>query len=492
MDHTVAFDIGTTAVKGVLMDEQLTVLAEESVTLVTYYEAGGRVEQEPKAWYDAFCTICRGFAAQLPAEERITAVVMSGQMQDTIGLDAEREAVGRAILYADSRAQRQAGYLQERLGSAAMTAITGNEMNASLPFAQLLWLKEEEPKRYERFAHVVFSAKDHIIAQLTGEAVTDLTTAATVGLLDITRHCWRIDWLEAVGLAPELLPRLARAEELAGRVTEQAAKQCGLPVGTAVYTGLGDAGAAALASGITSPDEITIHLGTSGWVAAISQTVRRQPTVFNLVAADTDYYLNVVPFLNAGNVRAWAAQTFAGSDHERLRDLAAASAPGAGGVFCLPYLTGERYPVLDGQVRGSFLGITPETQTADLARAALEGVAYSIRQGLDSLNVAAETIMLIGGGAQDPLWCQILADVLGKRVSVLDKSDYLPAMSLAALVQMARGKINDHPTLVKMLRQQSGSTTYHPAPDAVRSYDRFYERYLQIYPLLRAFYAAGD
>lgn len=491
MDYTAAFDIGTTAVKGVLMDNGLFVLAEKSLAIVTYYEAG-RVEQEPQSWYDAFCTICRGFKAQLPADGTITAVVMSGQMQDTIALDAQLEAVERAILYADSRAQRQAEALNKRLGAAAMTAVTGNVLDASLPFAQLLWLKEEEPKRYERFAHVVFSAKDYIIARLTGEAVTDLTTAATVGLLDITRHCWRADWLEAAGLAPELLPRLARAEKLAGRITDQAAQQCGLPAGTAVYAGLGDAGAAALASGITSPGEINIHLGTSGWVAAVSPTVRQQPAVFNLVAADTAYYINVVPFLNAGNVHAWAAQTFAGGDYERLMTLVEASAPGAGGVFCLPYLTGERYPVLDGQVRGSFLGMTPETQPADLARAALEGVAFSIRQGLDSLLVAPQTISLIGGGAQDQVWCRILADVLGQAVTVLDKSDYLPAMTLAAIVQLARGELQDYPALISLLRQRIGCTTYQPSPDAVSRYDRLYQRYLQIYPALRAFYAAGE
>ena len=486
MDYTITLDLGTTAVKGVLVAADLTVQAQESVSLTTYYEAG-HIEQAPEEWYAAFCTICRRFAADLPAGGEITAVIMSGQMQDTIGLDADLKPVGRAILYADGRAEKQAQALSERLGSTEMAAVTGNLLDGSLPFAKLLWLREEAPERYERLAKVVFSAKDHLIARLTGQAVTDLTTAATAGLLDRAGCCWRTDWLEAAGLSPNLLPRLCRAEQLAGRVTEAAAAQCGLPAGTAVYAGLGDAGAATLASGITSPGELNSHLGTSGWVAAISSEMQITPAVFNLVAADADHVINVVPFLNAGNVHAWAAETSADDDHERLQALAAESAPGAGGVLCLPYLVGERYPVLDSRVRGSFLGITPETRPGDLARAALEGVAFSIREGLDSLGQTNGLISLIGGGAQDPIWCQILADVLGQAVMVLDNSDYLPAMTLAAIVQLSRGAIKDYPALTALIRSRTGSTTYHPSP-AARCYEDLYARYQRLYPALKAFY----
>lgn len=488
MAYTATFDMGSTLVKGILMDEGLKVCAEAIREVTTYYEAT-RIEQEPSAWYEAFCAICQQFAEHLGADGQVTAVVMSGQMQDTIVLDEKLEAVGRAILYSDGRAGAQAQALGDLLGMTEMTAVTGNLLDGSLPLAKLLWLREEQPERYGRMTKVVFSAKDYIIARLTGQAVTDLTTAATTGLLDIKTHCWRTDWLEAAGLSPTLMPRLARAEQQVGTISAQAAKQCHLPQGTAVYAGLGDAGAATLASGITRPGEINIHLGTSGWVAAISQSVLALPPVFNLVAADTDYCINVVPFLNAGNVHAWAARVFADGDYDKLQALAAESTPGAGGVLCLPYLVGERYPVLDGQVRGSFLGVSPQTQTADLVRAALEGVAFSIRQGLDGLGIVPLSISLIGGGAQDSVWCRILADVLGKAVTVLDKSDYLPAMTLAAVVKLARGEIASYPALLSLLRQRIGQTTYQPAPEAAHTYQALYARYLRLYPALKAFYA---
>ncbi len=488
MEYTATFDIGTTQVKGILMDEKLQVCAEASLEIRTDYTAG-QIEQEPKAWYAAFCTICQHFAACLKTDEQVTAVIMSGQMQDTIVLDGALEAVGRAILYSDARAGAQVETLAGLLGLADMAAVTGNLLDASLPLAKLLWLKEEQPERYARMSKVVFSSKDYIIARLTGQAVTDWTTAATTGLLDMQTRGWRLDWLEAAGLPPAILPQLAQAEAQVGTIHTAAAKQCGLPEGTAVYAGLGDAGAATLASGITRPGEINIHLGTSGWVAAISQTVLPLPSVFNLVAADTQYCINVVPFLNAGNVHAWAARIFAGGDYGKLQTLAAESTPGAGGVCCLPYLVGERYPVLDGQVRGSFLGVSPQTQAADLARAALEGVAFSIRQGLESLAIAPLSISLIGGGAQDSVWCQILADVLGQAVTVLDKSDYLPAMTLAAVVKLARGEIADYPALLDRLRQQIGCTTYKPSPEIARCYEALYTRYLRLYPALKAFYA---
>lgn len=484
---TATFDIGTTAVKGVLVDDRYQILRERAIALTTYYDHG-QIEQAPEDWYTAFCQISQEFAAGLMADESIEAVVMSGQMQDTIGLDSSLRPVGRAILYSDGRATVQAQKLNGLIGQETMAAVTGNVLDGAIPFAKLLYLAEAAPQIYQQMAKVVFSAKDYVIACLTGEAITDLTTAATTGLMDITRHIWCDDWLTVAGLEPALLPRLCAAEELVGVITDEAAKACGLSVGTAVYAGCGDAGAATLASGIAAPGEININLGTSGWVAAISQRVLSGDGVFNLVAASHDYCINVVPFLNAGNVHQWAAVTYAQGSYDTLQQMVEASTAGAGGVFFLPYLVGERYPVMDSVIRAGYLGITAETTAADLARSALEGVAFSIRQGLASLPHQPAHISMIGGGAQDLAWCRLLSDVLGRPIMVHEKSQYLPAMALAAIAHLAQGIIGDYQDIAQLIKQQVGCTIYQPSPDRIKTYDRIYQRYLQLYPVMKAFY----
>ncbi len=478
--YIASFDAGTTAVKGVLADLEGHIVFSRSVDIPTLTR-GGVQEQEPDAWWEAFWHISREFTAAVPPRD-ILGVVMSGQMQDLILLDDALAPVAPAILYSDGRAAGEAERLEAAFGAERFLAVTGNRCDGSLPLPKLMWVKEHQPALYQKTAHVLISSKDYLIARLTGVCCGDHTACATAGAMDIRKKTWSAELLAAADVDAALFPPLFAPHERVGEARDGTG--CGYAPGTPVFAGVGDAGATTLASGIARPGQFNINLGTSGWVATVSDApLTREAGVFNLAAPAEDCYINVVPFLNAGNVHRWIAGVLTGGDYAALSALLAQSAPDSGGVLFLPYLVGERFPVLDPDARGAFTGLTPQTTPADMARACLTGVACSIRQGLEKLGTAAESVSLIGGGARESVWCQILADVLGRPVSVFRGSEHLPSLAVGAMALRGLGRIKSYTEFTDSISAEA--VVCHPASDRREECERLYRRYLRLYPALR-------
>lgn len=185
--------------------------------------------------------------------------------------------------------------------------------------------------------------------------------------------------------------------------------------------------------------------------------------------------MNAVPFLNAGDVHKWVTGVFADGDYAEAHQLIETSKPGSNGVLCLPYLVGERFPVMNPNIRGAYVGLDPDTTKADMMRAALEGVAFSIRQGMESFDAKPTEISLIGGGARENAWCQILADVLEHPIEVFANADILPSVAMASLVF----------NVPDLLQSVCECTVYQPNPDTARTYADAYRRFLSLYPMLR-------
>lgn len=479
MTYIAAFDAGTTAVKGTLINEAGEAVLSRSVELSTLCHDGCQ-EQAPQDWWAAFCAISRQSTEAVPAED-IQGIIMSGQMQDLIPLDADLDPVCPAILYSDGRAGDQATALEQAVGGDYFLNTTGNHCDGSLPLPKLMWLKAHRPELYARTAHILISSKDYLIARLTGICAGDVTACATAGAMDIRRKCWDEKLLSAAGVDEALFPTLYHPHQQVGTVLPEAAAACGYQAGTAVFAGIGDAGATTLASGIRQPGQYNINLGTSGWVAAVSEDILlTEAGVFNLAAAAEGCYINVVPFLNAGNVHKWISGVLGhkdgAADYETVSTLLSSSVPGSHGVLCLPYLCGERFPVLDPDIRGCWFGLSPETTAADLARSCLEGVAFSLRQGLEQLPDTPVSISLIGGGGQEPVWCQLLADVLGHAITVLPDTQFRAAQALASLVRP------EHPVGTAKAEPE---TVYLPWPEHRALYDGLYSGYRKLYPALR-------
>lgn len=492
-----AFDIGTTAVKAVVTAEDGREILFCDSTEIHTKIVDGYIEQNPEEWYEAFLEVS-GKILRRFGKEAVTALVFSGQMQDVIPVAKDGTALSNAILYSDGRAVEEAERIGNMVGMDTIFQITGNHMDGSIPLAKILWIKEHRPKLYEETAAFLISSKDYVIVRLTGNFIGDVTACATAGAMELKAKTWSRKLIRSAGLDEKKFPRLLYAHEIAGVVGEKAAAESGYLPSTEVFAGTGDAGATTLASGILNPGEYNINLGTSGWVAAVSEGVMNsEGGGFNLAAMQLEKYINVVPFLNGGNVHRFVASLLtpkAGEhdangnrepDYGRMSELLKMSVPGSRGVLCLPYLSGERFPVMDSNIRGTFFGIGMDTAPEDLARSALEGVAFSIRQGMELMGAPPRTISVIGGGAREPVWCRILSDVTGKPVYVYEKPDLLPALAIVSSVLLSRGMIGGYEDFTKDLQSEENCRIFRPQQKAAALYEEIYETYKRLYPAVK-------
>lgn len=492
------FDIGTTNVKGVLMDEGGNPLFSRSIRIETLYRGDNAIyiEQNPQDWYDAFCEISRSFFEVYQPMD-VAGIVMSGQMQDLILLNSLGDPVMDAILYSDTRAEAEAEEILRIIGRELVERITANAFDGSRPFAKLLWIKRHLPKVFDAASNVLLSAKDYIITRLTGEFVSDVVSCSTAGLMDIENISWQEDWLHQIDLRGVMWPKICFPHHKAAHVTEKAAMETGYAAGTPVFAGSGDAGSATLASGILSDGEFNINLGTSGWVAAISAKPYRSAGVSNLVSMSEDVFINVVPFYNAGNIHAWVTNLLmeGESQEERYKKMEItlqSAKAGSGGLLFLPYLVGERFPVVDADIRGSYTGVGINTSKVDFAMAALEGVAYSIRQGLDAIGRKPTHISLVGGGAQVNLWCQVMADMLDFPVVVFQDAEFMPSMAISAAALIGLGIIENYKEFInEKLHKIEGKRVFHPNCDAAQVYHANYQRFCGLYPALKSLKATN-
>ncbi len=486
------FDIGTTAVKAVAVRDDGEPVFTGSKVIHTIEENGFK-EQDPDEWYSAFCTLSRALTEKIPAKD-VSALIFSGQMQDVIPVGSDQKALRNAILYSDGRAGVQAEAIENAVGGDTITTVTGNHFDGSMPLAKILWIKENQPEIYDQTAAFLISSKDYVIAKLTGNLIGDMTACATAGAMDLEHKTWSELLINGSGLDMRKFPKLLHSHELAGVITENGSADTGYLPGTKVYAGTGDAGATTLASGILAPGEYNINLGTSSWVAAVSKGLMdSEGGGFNLAAMQKDLYINVVPFLNGGNVHRFIARILSREpdhtpDFSYISHLLKEHVPGSHGVFFLPYLTGERFPIMDSHIRASFLGLDQNSSAADMAGSVLEGVAFSIRHGLELFNHPAVKLSIIGGGARELAWCRILSNVMGLPVHVYKDPDLLPALAIASSVFLAEGIIPDYPSFIHVLEEKGGCTVLKPDPDAVKAYEPFYKKYKTIYPMIREFY----
>lgn len=482
------YDIGTTAVKGVLVTAKGRVVCSKQINITTNYDYG-YVEQSPDEWYRVFCEISKVFVNQHCNPKDVIGIVMSGQMQDLIVLDEQLNPLCNAILYSDNRAEREAQQLIDRIGMEKILQATANDFNGTMPLAKLLWLKNERSETYRHIHKVLFCAKDYCIAKLTGKLVTDVTTASTTGMADIRSKEWWHDFLAEANINTVILPDIKYAHERVGVLTEEAAKECAFSKDTLVYTGTGDAGATTLASGICEAGDYNINLGTSGWVACVSDAPQTNRGVFNLAAMQEDTYITVVPFLNAGNVHKWIAQILSPEDskdqYEYIRKLLEQRKCGSGGLMFLPYLVGERFPVMDGNTKGCFIGATPETSKADFVSACLEGVGFSIRQGIEAIGLPIKRMTLIGGGAKVSSWCQIFADMMNVQIEVYKQSEYMPSISIASSVLLEQNAVQSYESFHTLICNKQDIDTFLPNKENVLEYNSIYEKYKSIYPSVK-------
>lgn len=489
MQTIVAIDIGTTGAKVALVAQDGQIVASGDSTYPTHTGEGNQVEQMPADWWMATCAALAQLWTAGGDRDTIAAVALSGQMQDLILLGAQ-EAIGPAILYADSRAQAEAERITTTVGAEVLTQVTGNEQGAASLLAKWRWLQANEPAQLTACRALLFGAHSYIGWRLSGAATCDYTTASTTGLLDLFGNQWAYPLLSRLEFDSAKLPRLLPTNAPIGTVTSQAAAATGLPTGLPVYTGAGDLAATTVGVGAGEPGRTYCYLGTSGWIATSLDRATPNPAggVFTLRHPDSTRFIQVAPMLTAGGNLDWVrTQVSTAEDYAHLNHVAATAPVGSHGVLYLPYLAGERSPFSDPAARACYIGISGQTQRSDLVRAVMEGVAFAYRALLDALTPEVTGLYVAGGGAQSTVWMQILADVLGCTVHLVDKPADAATRGAALIVGRALGW---HQSFAPVGNFFPISQTLIPHPVAQATYQRLYPIFTDLYPQLRASFHA--
>jgi xylulokinase len=447
----VGLDVGTSAVKGVAIDDEGRVLATASADYPVARPHPGWSEQEPEHWWRA----AKEVLARLPEGP----VGLSGQMHGLVVLDSTQQVLRPAILWDDQRTAAECAEIEERIGFTRLVELTGNRALTGFTAPKLLWLRRHEPELYGRIRHVLLP-KDYVRFRLSGELAGDAADASGTLLFDVRQRAWSEEVCAALEIPLEWLPPVYESTEIAGA---------------------GDQAAAALGVGIVRPGPVSVVLGTSGVVFAALPAYEHDPEgrlhAFCHAVPATWHAMGVM--LSAAGSAAWLRSVLA-ADLADLEAEAAQWPPGSDGLLFAPYLAGERTPYPDPRARGAFVGLSVRHDRGALWRAMLEGVAYGLRDSLEllrELGARPESGRVSGGGARSELWLRILASVLGLPLETTE-SEEGSAFGAALLAGIRAGVFSDADDAVA--RCVRLKRRVEPEWD----YDNGYRLFRRLYPTL--------
>ena len=492
--HYLGIDIGTTAVKALVVDESGAVIGDAEAPQELSVPQPGWSEQNPSDWWQGTIDAVRAACAQADVNH-VASIGLSGQMHSSVLLDASDEVLRPAILWNDVRTTTQCRFITETLGKSELARLVGNPALEGFTAPKLLWVRDEEPNIFENVRSVLLP-KDYIRFLMTGEKAMEPSDAAGTLLFDIRQNRWSAGMLSALDLDPTLMPPIVSSAEVAGLLTSSAAKALGLREGTPVVGGGADNAAASVGSGVVTSGTMQTSIGTSGAVVAPIDQPRVDPGMrihsFNHAVPDMWYLMGVV--LSAGAALAWFRRALSGTSgtshsYDDLTSEAADAPPGADGLTFLPYLTGERTPHADSNARGVFVGIHAGHERGHMVRAVMEGVTFALRDSLElmrELNADAEEAVAVGGGARSDFWRQMQADVLGVPVVTVGPSGGAPygAAILAAVGAFDFATVPETcQEWIKPLDRLEPNYATH------EEYERAYENYGKLYPRLKDHFA---
>lgn len=468
-------DLGTSAVKVLILDDDGRAIARTRHAYPTHAPHPGWAEQSPTDWWQAVCVATRE-AVSLAGVE-IASVGLSGQLNGFVLLDRRMQPLADAIIWLDVRAGGDASRLAEM---ADFPALTGNALSAICVLPKLAWLGANRPDLLER-THRIALAKDYILLRLTGALATDPSDAQSTGMAEAGGKAWSaaIAGLADIDLA--LLPPIQPSAAPAGTVSAEAAAATGLAPGTPVATGAGDVAALAVGCGVVARGRTTLTLGTAGHVVAEATAPRPEPDggLWQIPHGIFGRGLWLGLIMSGGLSLSWLRTILGASqppDFETLGRLAAAAPAGADGATFLPFLEGVATPYNRPDVRGAFLGLSSAHGTGHLVRAVMEGVAFNARdcvEALEAAGAASEAVSIAEGGAQSVLWCQIVADVLGRPVKRITERD----TSAAGAAILGQAAVTDGSVAEIAGRMVTTDRLFEPDAERTSTLDAAYRRY---------------
>lgn len=463
-------DLGTSALKAVLIGEDQRLLGEASAPLSVARPKAGWAEQSPADWIAAAETVLDQLAAS-PGLSQVRAIGLSGQMHGAVLLDEADEVLRPAILWNDTRASVEAAALD---ADPAFRARTGNIVFPGFTAPKILWLQKAEPAAFARLAKVLLP-KDYLRLWLSGEHLSEMSDASGTAWLDVGARDWDAGLLAATGLSRAHMPGLVEGNAVAGTLRPALAARWGIGPGVVIAGGAGDNAAAAMGAGVVRPGAAFVSLGTSGVLFAGSDGFRPAPATavhaFCHALPGAWHQMGVV--LAATDALNWLARLL-GQSAAALTENLGPLAPPAGPVF-LPYLGGERTPLNDAHIRAAFTGLSHESDGAALTRSVLEGVAYALadcQAALAATGTDLAEVWALGGGARSPYWLALLAQVLNRPILAPAAGEFGAAFGAARLALMAATGAGP-----EVARPPPLARRYDPDPGLAASYAEGLARY---------------
>lgn len=483
-------DLGTSGVKAVLIDEAGAIVAQQSAPLEVSNPHPLWSEQDPEAWWRATRDAVRALTAHHELA-KLDAIGVAGQMHGAVLLGEDGRPLRPCILWNDGRSFAECVELEARLDR--FRELSGNLAMPGFTAPKLLWVAKHEPDVFKAIAKVLLP-KDYLVWRLSGQFTCDMSDAAGTLWLDPAKRAWSDPLIEASGLSREQLPDVHEGPEVVGEVSAEAAAELGLPRAK-VVAGAGDNAAGAAGVGVTEPGDGFVSLGTSGVIFSVSDAHHAFPerTVHAFCHCLPGRWHQMAVTLSAAHSLGWLADVLQTKVGDLLHELEASGLDQTQVVY-LPYLSGERTPHNDPNAKGMFFGLTGASGRADLTLAVLEGVAYSMADGLDALAAAGtriEELAIIGGGARSERWRKILADVLDRPIVLRGGGEVGPGLGAARLARLgAGGNLSDAAIQAVCPKPEELERTL-PSPDGPARHARKLETYRALYARTKDLMAAA-
>ncbi|MGI3185656.1 xylulokinase [Nioella aestuarii] len=475
-------DLGTSGLRAVLVDAAGTLVAAAEHAAPVSHPAPGHSEQDPAHWIDC----CRAAVAKLKAEasqalSAVRGIGLSGHMHGATLVDASDNVLRPCILWNDTRSNSEAAVLD---AAPNVRDLSGNIVFPGFTAPKLLWVEKHEPEVFAKVSKVLLP-KDYLRFWLTGEHVSDMSDAAGTSWLDVGKREWSQTLLDAGHMRADQMPRLVEGSEVSGHLRAELAAEWGISGPVVVAGGGGDNAVAACGVGCFREGDGFVSLGTSGVLLAAKDSFAPAPETavhsFCHAVPDTWYQMGVI--LAATDCLNWLAKTLNDSPATlagRLPD----TITGPSGTLFLPYLSGERTPHNDADIRGAFVGLDIGSSQENLAQSVMEGVSFALRDSLEALKSTGtnlDSVLAIGGGTGSRFWLESLATILDLPLRLPAKGDFGAALGAARLAMVADGA-DLHDTMTP----PQVAETIDPRSDLQSAYDESYARYRALYPSIKA------
>lgn len=494
--YLLGIDIGTSACKVAIFDQAGKVIATANGDYPVYYPQAGWVEQNPTEWWSAVASATQAVIAKSGINPNdISGVGIDGQSWSAIALDKSGKVLGNNPIWMDNRSEQICLETEARIGAENIFNLSGNSLKAPYTTGKILWYKQHMPDLYAQIA-TVLQSNSYIAYCLTGAITQEVSQGYGLHCFNMRTMQWDENMAKELGIPMSFLPDICRSHDVVGKVTAQAAAATGIPEGTPVVAGGLDAACGTLGVGVIHDGQTQEQGGQAGGMSICTKTYSADPALILSPHVTSDSWLLQGGTVGGGGALRWFEREFGAAERasgaacgknsfEMLSAAAESIAAGSDGVVFLPYMSGERSPIWDVQAKGVYYGLDFSKTRAHMARATMEGVAFSLRHNLDVAAAAGskvDTLRAMGGAANSLVWTQLKADITQKRIEV-PASDTASTLGAALLAGVGVGMYKNFDEAVA--QTVAVNRVHEPNVDLYGVYDAQYETYLALYENLK-------